>query len=131
MRVRRELIAIQLDQSVRERVGSAGRAVRLAVPARVHVGRQPEVGTEVDRVPDVVEQPRQQPLAHAVRQRAEHEVEAGEVGGVERRVAQPLVGREQAGIDLADRRPANECAVVHHLDVGVASPAAAAAPAPM
>ncbi len=89
--VRRDLVAVQLDEPVRERVGRVGRVVWLAVPARVHVGRQPEVGAQVDRVPDVVEQTGQQRLALAVRQRAEHQVEPGQVGGVERREPEALV----------------------------------------
>ena len=58
VRVRCEIVAVQLDQPVREPADDLGRAVRLAVPARVHVGREPEVGAEVDHVGDVVEQTR-------------------------------------------------------------------------
>ena len=121
VRVRRDLVAVQLDEPVREPVDDLGRVVRLAVPARVHVGRQPEVGTEIDRVADVIEQAGQQRLARAVRQRAEHEVEAGEVGGGERRVPQVLVGAEQPRVQLPDGRA--RVAVgrdVHDLDLGVA-----------
>ena len=121
VRVRGDLVAVELDEPVREPVDHLGRVVRLAVPAGVDVGRQPEVGAEIDRVADVVEQAGQQRLARAVRQETEQEVETGEVGGDERRVPEVLVGAEQPRVQLADGRA--HVAVgrdVHDLDLGVA-----------
>ena len=98
VRVRRELVAVELDHAVREPADDFGRAVRLAVPARVHVGREPEVGAEIDDVGHVVEEAGQEVLARAVRQHAEHEIETAEVGDVERREHRVAVrGRRATG----------------------------------
>ena len=112
VRVRRELVAVELDHAVREPADDLGRAVRLAVPARVHVGREPEVGAEVDHVRDVVEQAREEVLARAVRQHAEHEIETAEVGDVERREHDVAVrGRRATGRGRRAARPAFAAAV--------------------
>ncbi len=115
-----DLIAVELDESVCELFGDVGRVMRLAVPAAVDVGRQPEVGAKIDDVTDVVEQARQQRLARAVRQRGEDQVETGEIGRIERRIAQVLVSTEQTRIELPHGRA--RVAVggdVHHLDLGM------------
>ena len=112
MRVGGEVVAVQLDESVREPADGLGRVVRLAVPARVHVGRQPEVGAEIDDVRHVVEQAGQQRLARAVRQRAEHEVEPAQIGRVERREHRVAVRRsERRERATATRAPAFDSAV--------------------
>ena len=98
-----------------------GRAVRLAVPARVHVGREPEVGAEIDDVGDVVEEAGQEVLARAVRQHAEHEVEAAEVGASSgASTASPYAGASD-GIQVGEPRArVRGRGDVHDLDLGVA-----------
>ena len=46
----RDLGAVQLDEPVRELLDELRRGMRLAVPPLVRVGRQTEVGPEVDDV---------------------------------------------------------------------------------
>ncbi len=119
--MRRDLVAVQLDEPVRERVGRFGRAMRFAVPARIHVGRQAEVGAQIDRVADVVEQAGQEHLALAVRQRAEHEVEAGQVGHFERGEPERFVRGPQARVEVGHRRARiGAPRRVDHLDLGMA-----------
>ena len=122
--------AEQLRQPVDGLLEKLRRLVRLAVPGRVERGiTQPEVGRQVDDDPDPVTQGRHDPLRLAVREGAEHEIEAVEaveagssgcsrsgrlvdhsgVGGGQRRRVLPhqLTGAGMRG----DRG---------HLDVGVA-----------
>ena len=114
------VVAVQLDHPVREATDQLGRGVRFAVPALVRVGRQPEVGAEVDDVRDAFEDLGDQQLRRAVRQRGEHEVEAAQVGDVVGREPEVAVRRDAA----TDRASADRRARVrvggdvHDLDLG-------------
>ncbi len=121
VRVRREVVAVELDEAVREPADDVGGAVGLAVPTGVRVGRKAEVGAEVDDVGDVVEDPGEEVLARAVRQHAEHEVEPAQVTDGERREnGVAVLGRErrvQVGDARARVRGGRD---VHDLDLRVA-----------
>ena len=85
------------------------------------VGRQPEVGAEVDDVRDAFDELRDQQLRLAVRQREEHEVEAAEVGDVDGAYREVAVGGLERRVQVADRRARVRVGGdVHDLDLGVA-----------
>ncbi len=52
-----EIVAVELDHPVREAGDDLGGTVHLAVPARVDLRRQPEIGAQIDDVADVVDHP--------------------------------------------------------------------------
>ena len=105
VRMGRELVAVELDHAVREPPHCLGRRVRLAVPPAVDVGRQPEVGAEIDDVRDVVDETREQRLARAVRQRAEQQIETAQLGGVECRERSIAVGGPERRVQVRDAGP--------------------------
>ena len=121
VRVRREVVAVQLDHPVREPADDLRRAVRLAVPARVRVGRETEVGAEIDHVRHVVEQPGQEVLARAVR--AACRTRGRGRAGRRRRAARAPCRRRPAssdGIQVGEARArVRGGRDVHDLDLGV------------
>ncbi len=73
-------LAVQLHEPVHEFVDELRRGVRLAVPPLVGVGRQAEVGPEIDDVRAATEQIRDDQLRRTVREADEHDVGAVHVG---------------------------------------------------
>ena len=108
---RADLGAVQLGQTEREPVEQVRCGMRLAVPLFVVGARKPEVGAEVDEVPDGVDQRSRDRLRLAVRQGEEDHIEAGEVAGLQRRVHERRVGRGERREQLRHGAPTFESAV--------------------
>ncbi len=102
--VRGEPVTEQLGQAEREPVEQRRCGVRRAVPLLVRRGGQPEVGAEVDDVPDASEQVGHETLRLAVRQREERDVDAVHHGGVPRLEDQSLIRGRQRRVQVGDRR---------------------------
>ena len=97
----------ELGQAERELIEQLGRRVRLAVPLRVVLGREAEVGAEIHDVGHAVaeaDEVADHVLRLTVRQAQEHDVEPREVRRLHRHVLEARVAGGERRIEVADRR---------------------------